>query len=286
VRIIINDEYRAIGFETNNLLPYAYRLNSLAVHGVALAITTSVLLTIASQAAAAPEEIQVYEDDMDKPGQFGLDVHNSYVWGRPSPLDYAGEQQPDYRYRITPEFSYGVTPNIELGLYLPLATISHDAFDLDGTKVRIKYIAPKPADRDWYWGVNFEIGAVSKPLDINPWNAELKGIVGWRRGPWDVAFNTNVDFVVSGPQPGSPAVNLATKISYKVADNLALGLESYNGIGTFNRFLSPAGQGHSTFVTADTNFGPWGLNAGVGHGYSGEPDKWIFKFIVTVPIDE
>ncbi len=41
-----------------------------------------VLLALASHAAAAPEEIQVYEDDMDKPGQFGLDVHNSYVWGR------------------------------------------------------------------------------------------------------------------------------------------------------------------------------------------------------------
>lgn len=249
------------------------------------------LLAMAGRASAAPEEVQVYEDDMDKPGQFGLDVHNSYVWGAPSALEYPGEQQPDYRYRITPEFSYGLTPNVELGLYLPLASIANNALDVDGAKVRVKYIAPKPSGpdgsgQDWYWGVNFELGAVSKPLDVNPWNAELKGIVGWRRGRWDLAFNTNLDFVVSGPQAGSPSVQLATKVSYKVSKTLALGVESYNGIGTFNRFLSPAGQGHSTYLTADTNFGAWGLNVGVGHGYSGEPDKWILKFIVTVPIDE
>lgn len=262
-----------------------HRRKRLPLFGSAL-FAASMSLTMTGHALAAPEEIQVYEDDMDKPGQFGLDVHNNYVWGSPSPLEYRGEQQPDYRYRFTPEFSYGVTPDVELGLYVPLGTVSNNALDLGGVKFRVKYIAPKPEGQDWYWGANFEIGAVTKALDINPWNAELKGIVGWRHGRWDLALNTNLDFVVSGPLAGQPSVQLATKVSYKVIDNLALGFESYNGIGTVNRFLSPGGQGHSTFLTADTNFGPWGLNAGIGHGYSGEPDKWIFKFIVTVPIDE
>ena len=237
-------------------------------------------------AAAAPEEIQVYDDSLDKPGQFGLDVHNNYVWGRASPLQWTGEQQPDYRYRITPEFSYGLSPNLELGLYLPIATISDSAAHLDGVKARIKYIAPRASGQDWYWGANLEIGAVKPALDVNPWNAELKGILGWRHGPWDLAFNTNLDWVVSGPQSGSPSVQLASKASYKVTGNLALGVESYNGVGTFDRFLSPAGQGHSTFLTADTQLGLWGLNVGIGRGYSGEPDNWIFKFIVSVPIDE
>jgi hypothetical protein len=53
-------------------------------------------LAAGHHAAAAPEEIQVYEDDMDKPGQFGLDVHNNYVWGHASPLQWTGEAQPDY----------------------------------------------------------------------------------------------------------------------------------------------------------------------------------------------
>ena len=237
-------------------------------------------------ALAAPEEIQVYEDDMDKPGQFGLDVHNNYVWGRASPLDYPGEQQSDYRYRFTPEFSYGLTPDVELGLYMPLATFQHGGFDLAGTKFRIKYIAPKPTGQDWYWGANFEIGVVEHRLDVNPVNAELKTIVGWRHGPWDVAFNTNTDFAVSGPHLQTASVQLATKVGYKITDSTSIGFESYNGAGTFHDFGTFAGSGQSTYAVADTSFGPWGLNVGVGHGYSGEPDHWIFKFIVTVPIDE
>ena len=104
--------------------------------------------------------------------------------------------------------------------------------------------------------------------------------------PRRVPVGVRADWVVSGPQAGSPSVQFATKASYKVIKNLALGVESYNGVGTFDRFLSPAGQGHSTYLTADTNLGLWGLNVGVGHGYSGDPDQWMFKFIVSVPIDE
>ncbi|QUD89285.1 hypothetical protein [Phenylobacterium montanum] len=226
---------------------------------------------------------------MDKPGQFGLDIHNNYVWGQASPVQYPQEQQPDYRYRVTPEFSYGLTPNVELGLYLPLGTIADRQFRMDGVKARIKYIAPRPANQDWYWGANFEIGAVRPSLDVNPWNAELKGIAGWRHGPWDLAVNANLDWVVSGPHSEAPSLQLATKASYKVSNNLALGVESYNGVGDFHALktvLSPAGQGHSTFLTADTSLGKWDLNLGIGRGYSGEPDQWIFKFIVSVPIDD
>jgi hypothetical protein len=257
------------------------RLTLMAGCALALALAGT------GRALAAPEEIQVYEDDMDKPGQFGLDVHNSYVFGRSSPPDYEGEQQSDHRYRITPEFSYGATPNIELGLYLPLATIDEKSnLDLGGTKVRIKYIAPRPTGQNWYWGVNFEIGAVEHQLDINPWNAELKGIVGWRKGPWDVSFNTNLDFAVSGPDKGSPSLQLATKVSYKVLDKLALGVESYDGAGDTRHFGEFSGAGHSLYATADTSIGLWDLNVGIGHGYSGEPDQWILKFIVSVPIDD
>jgi hypothetical protein len=238
------------------------------------------------RAEAAPEEIQVYEDDMDKPGQFGLDVHNNYVFGPSSPVQYPGEAQPDDRYRLTPEFSYGLAPDFELGLYLPLATYNADgSLDAGGAKVRIKYIAPKPSSQDWYWGLNFEVGYQDHELDINPWNAELKGILGWRKGPWDVAFNLNIDAALAGPQVSTPTVQLATKVDYKVTDNLALGVESYDGAGDLTHLGTFGGAGHSIFATADTHFGLWNLNVGIGRGFSGDPDQWIFKFIVSVPID-
>ena len=88
------------------------------------------------------------------------------------------------------------------------------SFRAGGVKARIKWVAPKPADQDWFWGLNFEIGRVAKSLDINPWNAELKGIVGLRRGPWTVAANLNADWVVlsacntiAGDRPGAEALS-------------------------------------------------------------------------------
>lgn len=239
----------------------------------------------ATPALAAPEEIQVYEDELDKPHQFGLDIHNSYVAGPDAPLNYPGEQDSTHRYRFTPEFSYGIAPNLEAGLYLPLASVTGDGVYADGVKVRLKYILPHPQTQSWYVGANFEIGRVGKGYDINPWNAEFKGIAGWRKGPWDLAVNANIDFTVSGPKPEPASVQLATKLGYKLSPKWSVGVESYNGMGTFKDFMAPAGQGHSTFLVADGNIGLWGLNLGVGHGYSGETDRWIFKFILSVPID-
>jgi hypothetical protein len=237
-------------------------------------------------AFAAPEEIQVYEDDLDKTGQFGLDVHTNYVLGNHAPPDYLGEQSSEHRFRVTPEFSYGLTSAVELGLYLPLAELDRsDRFTVDGAKARIKYIAPHPAEQSFYYGANFEIGHVDHRLDDNPWNAELKGIAGWRKGPWDLAFNVNLDFAVSGPDKGPATIQLATKVDYKVTDKLALGFESYNGAGTIHHLGQLADAGHSIFATADTSIGLWDLNIGIGRGYSGEPDKWILKVIIGVPID-
>ena len=238
-------------------------------------------------AHAAPEEIQVYENDLDRPGQFGLDVHTNYVLTNHAGPDYVGEQSPDHRFRVTPEFSYGVTSAVELGLYLPLAEVDRSGhFTVDGAKARIKYIAPHAPEQSFYYGVNFEIGHVDHRLDENPWNAELKGITGWRKGPWDLAFNVNIDFAVSGPDKGPATIQFATKASYKVTDKLALGLESYDGAGTFHNFGHFADAGHSIYATADTSIGPWDINFGVGRGYSGEPDKWVVKMIVSVPIDQ
>ena len=251
----------------------------------AAAAAIVLLAASAGAARAADEEIQVYEDDLDKPGQFGLDTHVNYVPAGSKLFDYAGEQQSVDRVRITPEWSYGLTKDVELGLYLPLADFRNDQFTLDGYKMRIKYIAPRSDSQNWYWGANFEIGEVDKQLDINPWNAELKGILGWHKGRWELAFNTNIDWAVAGPDRQPATVQLATKVAYKLNDKLAVGLESYDGAGDFNHFARFYGAGHEIYGAVDATLGKWALNAGVGYGYSGEPDHWTLKMIVSVPID-
>lgn len=199
------------------------------------AILTSALAvcTVAPlPAMAAPEEVQVYMDEMSDPGQFGLDIHNSYVVSGDRTPGYPGEQQSVGRYRVTPEFSLGLTRNLELGAYLPLAAIDNrGVLRAEGVKFRLKYIASaKPGSR-LFWGANFEIGRVTHRLDANPYNAELKGIAGYHGDKWTLALNTNFDFKVSGPASAAASVELATKASYAISPKLSLGIENYNGVG-------------------------------------------------------
>jgi hypothetical protein len=257
--------------------------------GIARRVVVAMFFAICPLGAAyaADEEIQVYMDEMNAPGRFALDVHVNYVPdGRLANVDYAGQAASDRRTRITPEFSLGLTPALELGLYLPLATIGHDGhFDAGGLKGRLKFIAPQPAGAHFFYGANFEIGRVDHHLDINPWNAELKGIGGYRNGRWTIAANVNFDFTVAGPAIGPASFQLATKVNYAIGKRLGLGLESYNDFGTAHRF-GPRGDGdQQIFAIVETGFGHWELNFGVGRGYGRPEDKWIVKAIISVPID-
>ncbi|MBW8812869.1 MAG: hypothetical protein JF588_05530 [Caulobacterales bacterium] len=237
-------------------------------------------------ARAADEEIQVYMDEMSKRGEIGLDVHLNYTPdGRLVP-DYPGQQASDRRWRITPEWAYGLTDDIELGAYLPLATIDRSGnVEIGGVKGRIKYIAPKrSADQPWFWGLNFELGRVRHSLDINPWNAELKGIFGVRQGPWTLATNLNVDFVVSGPDHSPTSFQLATKVAYQLDAATSVGLESYNAFADTKRFGRLNDRDQQIFAVIDRSFGRWDLDFGVGYGYGAPEDRWVIKAIVGVPI--
>jgi hypothetical protein len=243
------------------------------------------VLVVAGGARAADEEIQVYMDEIGTPHALGLDVHLNYVPdGRVQP-DYPGEEASGGRFRVTPEWSYALNPNLEFGAYLPLAEIRRDgSFEVGGAKARIKWVAPRAEGQDSFWGLNFEIGKVRHDLDRNPWNAELKGIVGTRKGPWTLAANLNVDWVVSGPDHGPPDLQLATKLGYSLNKQTSIGIESYNALGTTHR-LSRFDEGdHQAYLVMDRSFGHWDLNMGVGYGYGAPEDRWILKMIVGVPI--
>ena len=244
-------------------------------------------LLLPGQARAADEEIQVYMDEMNPAGGYGLDVHLNYVpSGRPANLDWSGEEASRHRLRITPEWSYGLTPWLELGAYVPLMEIDpRGSLEIGGVKGRVKFIAPHSQGSHFFWGLNYELGRVRRRLDINPWNAELKAIAGWRQGKLTLAGNVNFDFVVSGPRPAPATFQLATKAAYELRPGFSLGLESYNDLGDTHRLRLSGHGDHRTFVTIDKTLGRFNLNLGVGRGYGAPEDKWVVKAIVGIPID-
>lgn len=248
-------------------------------------VLAAVLTLTAGAAHAADEEIQVYMNEMSRKGGYGLDVHTSYVLSGDRTPGFPGEQRSVRRLRVTPEWAYGLSDNIELGAYLPLTTLDHNGrFNVSGEKMRIKFIAPHPAEQAWFWGLNFELGRVQHRLDPNPWNAELKGIWGVKAGSWTVASNLNYDFKVHGPAPSPSTLDVSTKLSYQLNDRLSLGVESYNDLGETRRLGHLGRQSQAVYAVIDRSFGAWDLDLGVGHGYAGAQDAWTVKAIIGVPI--
>lgn len=244
----------------------------------ALALACSIAV---GGAQAAAEEIQVYLDDMKAPGAWGLDVHNNFVArGRRTP-DYAGEQPPGRVLRVTPELTYGITPTLELGLYVLASRASAGRLDADGGKVRLKYIPAHDADVGGFWGLNLEVGRSALRVAEQPWNAQLKGIVGWRSGPWLLAANPNVDVSLSpGGGPVTAAVDV--KLAYALDARTQWGLESYNELGPVRALTRRQGwqrQGRTLYAVLDRDFDGIDLNLGLGRGLTPDADRWTLKFI-------
>jgi hypothetical protein len=250
---------------------------------IAVSCAAGVVLALLSAACiAAPEEIQVYLDDMTEPGHFGTDLHNNFVISGSSTADYPGATPPQHVYRFTPEFYYGASNTLELGLYLLTTTAPGLVTQYEGEKLRAKYIAPHDEDRGPFWGANLEIGNTSIRVSPSPWNAELKGIYGYRTERWLFAVNSNFDWAWSGQVNAPVSLEIDSKVAYKTDDGPQVGMESYNELGPL-RHLGPLNKFSQTlYAVIDTQVGPFDLNAGIGYGLTSVSDRWVFKFILGI----
>jgi hypothetical protein len=238
-------------------------------------------------AAVLPDEIQVYTSDINKQGEFGLELHvNTTPSGRTTP-DFPGEITPAHGWRLTPEFSYGLTPAVELGLYAPLVFGPNGDNKFAGPKLRAKWMPLRVDDagNGPFAGVNFEYAWIDKSLEQATRAVELRPIIGWRNPEWLLAANPILDFDLSGPEKsGTPAFEPAVKVGRTVARGVMAGLEYYGNFGRVNDFLPHAEQEHSLYIAFDIDRAPWVFNFGVGRGLNGNTDRWTVKAIFEIPL--
>jgi len=250
-----------------------------ATSAVRPALLALVLALGAASVEAAPEEIQVYLDDITAPGHVGLDVHNNFAVDSSRLPDYPGARQGDDVYRLTPEFYYGLTPALELGVYVLSAVDRGHAAHVDGEKLRLKFIAPHDDSRGAFWGVNLELGRSDRAVAEQPWNYELKGIWGDRIGRWLVAFNVNEDASLSSH--GEPAtLEVDGKLAYGVTRETQLGIEAYSELGQLRSPGGLSGQSEVLYAVLDGTFAGMDLNAGIGRGLTTKSDGWVFKAVL------
>lgn len=233
----------------------------------------------AAPAAAAPDEIEVYQSEHQEPGRFGLSVNANYVPdGARSPA-YPRAQASQGAYRLTPELAYGLTSKVELGM-LTAAAIDRDGTAAVGAvKARVRYIDAGDG-RDWYWGANLEVGHSSRRFEEEPWNGELRLIWGREAGRWSFAVNPILSWSMTGAQAAT--VELASKASYRLQDRLALGVESFNDLGEMRRPGHLREQEQMLYATLDADLGKTALNLGLGRGLTDASDGWVLKAVVDI----
>ena len=244
-------------------------------------LLAAILAAIAAPALAAPEEIQVYRDEVAPLHRFGVELNQSYVAAGPvediGPIGQVG------LYRFTPELNYGMAKDWEAGVLME-TTIRDGAFDAHGIKAHARWISPRREDQAWYFGFNGEVGWSDRHLEERPWTVELRAIAGWEGRRWVLAVNPTVETAADGRGGEPVAFELQSKIGYRVSASWMLGIESYNAFGPIARIEPLNRQSQMVYATADAEWRGLDLNFGVGRGLTHASDGWAIKAVIGIPM--
>ena len=164
-----------------------------------------------------------------------------------------------------------------MGLYLPFA-IQDQQFLSDSVKLRTLFVSPHADQRNFFYGVNFELSNTTPQFAQTRFGLEIRPIIGVRNAQWEFIVNPIVDigFGKYGEADFTPAVRLARKLD----TDLFVGLEYYADFGEIGRFGKVADQQHTLFAVTDFKFGVFDIDLGVGYGLTPSSDRFVVKTIV------
>jgi hypothetical protein len=238
------------------------------------------LIQLCIRASCQTDEIQVYDAEINKPGQFSLQLHSNYTPIGRKEADFKGGVVPNHSLNGVPEWAYGVTDWFEAGLYLPLYTVTHERrFMINGFKLRTLFVSPHAEDRTFFYGVNFELSYNARHWEKTRFSGEIRPIIGYRIGRVDLIINPIIDTSFNGI--GHLDLAPAERIAYNFSKTWAIAVEHYSDYGQFNGFESANQQSHTGFLVIDYKGDPNSVEFGVGHGFTSASDSLVLKMILS-----
>ena len=246
-----------------------------------VAAAAGVFLNAAPPAFAVDEvhdEIQVYNAEIAEIGQWTYEQHLNYaVVGQTQP-GMPGGFYSNHSLQGTPEFAYGLADWWEPGFYLPFAVTDTGQFLSDGAKIRSLFVVPDAAKRNFFYGINFELGYELPYFSSTPWNLEIRPIIGVRNTQWEFIVNPIVDvgFGSAGEADFAPAVRLA----HNLGEDRFLGLEYYADFGKIGDFLPLREQYQELYAVTDFKVKTVDVELGVGYGFTPGSDRLMVKAII------
>jgi hypothetical protein len=253
------------------------------LHRTASLVLVASLAPLASARALDRFEIQVYQAEINDPGQLGLELHLNFTARGVRAPEYPGAVPPDRVARLTLEPAVGVTEWLELGAYLQLAVAPGGDARFGGTKLRAKLVLPERVQRALglpvFLGLNAEIGRIPHAFEQAGWANEFRPIIGWKGDRWLLAVNPIFGYALSGPDRLKVDLEPCAKVSFDTRRGFAVGAEYYAGLGAIaDGFLPRRDQEHLLLGVVDlvppaaapqaegspAHASPWELNVGVG----------------------
>ena len=252
---------------------------------IPLTVVLTLLLASGADAIAASDEIAVYADDMNAPGQFGLEQHLNYsIKGRQQP-DYPGQMTSNHVLQMTPEFSYGLTRNFEAGLYVPFAFTPGGYSFLNALRFRLKYMAPRQDDASFFFGCNLEASRESLRTSDSISGLEVRPIMGYRDAKWLASFNPILGLGFAANVSHQPQFEPALKLTRSMGEGVHSGFEYYGSYGSLSHPLPGNQRSHTVYAVVDTEKAGYDINFGIGRGFVNAPDTWVMKAIVGFPME-
>lgn len=231
-------------------------------------------------AAHAADEIQVYANELKKPGEAGVELHANFTPSGFRSPDYAGQVPSHHAFHLTPEFSWGLTDNVDWGLYIPATRAADSTWHADGIKGRIKYVRLPEHEGGLFYGVNFELASNRISASEQRWTAEIRSIFGRETENWLLAGNATLGLGLANPnRSGPPELTLSGKAVRKLSEHWGLGAEHYAGLGPINEFAPWAQSGQTSYLIGEYESKGWDVHFGIGHGWTNATEKTVLKMI-------
>ena len=243
-----------------------------------------IMLAALTISVRANDEIQVYNAEIAKIGQWTFQLHNNYAFiGRKEP-DFPGGLIPNHALQGTGEWAWGITDWWEMGFYTPYAVDQELTPYSNAAKIRQLFVIPNAAEREFFYGVNFEFSYAMPQFSETRWNMEIRPIVGWRKGNYEFIINPIVDLGFG--QNGGAEFVPAARFARNLGENLAVGVEYYTDLGPLQRWLPFNEQQHNVYAVVDFKIGRFDVNAGVGYGLTPGSDRLMAKMIIGTDLTE
>jgi len=226
-------------------------------------------------------EIQIYGSQTQARNSTMFELHSNYSFnGNRNITD--GVRPSNHALRETLEITQGITDNFEIGFYLFSNYTSQYGYQLVGTHIRPRIMAPEKWKLPVGLSLSAEIGYQRQEYAPDTWDAEIRPIIDKQWKKLYLSFNPAFGISIKGlNKKQAPAFAPNLKVDYRFFKNGNLGIEYYGSVGPINQFDPLYQQSHAFFFVYDLqNNNQWELNIGPGFGLTNATDKFIFKVIL------